>query len=304
MNWTRSPSACFSFSWLARATGIVSTRPVHVVNARRVLAKAYLTVSGPPSRPHPSALRVRSAGRNRSRSMDTPIVRDFTSRARAVSHATPTLRPVSIDIEPNHHRHNTDLTRRGSLQSLQTISRRITRSNTIRNYHADVPIRPQWTEPGAEPGIDPLQEAISHFSVLQQPCQITVVDYSEDRMERYDFDNEAFIDFIAKPREDWAACRWINVNGLSWDVIKALTIDQKLHRLAIEDLLTTGGRTKADFYKDHAFSKSTFSPVFQSSVNAINVVVVVLKFEYFTAVHFATFELNLWTYSDLRAAVE
>ena len=56
-----------------------------------------------------------------------------------------------------------------------------------------------------------------------------------------------------KPRPDWAVCRWINVNGLSWDVIKLLGNDKRLHRLAIEDLLNPRNRTKADWYSDHTY---------------------------------------------------
>jgi Mg2+ and Co2+ transporter CorA len=59
--------------------------------------------------------------------------------------------------------------------------------------------------------------------------------------------------FLSKPRPEWASCRWINVNGLSWDVIKLLGNFKKLHPLAIEDLMHTGNRTKADWYPEHAF---------------------------------------------------
>lgn len=55
------------------------------------------------------------------------------------------------------------------------------------------------------------------------------------------------------PRPDWATCRWINVNGLSWDVIKLLGNDKHLHRLAIEDLMNPKNRTKADWYSDHTY---------------------------------------------------
>jgi Mg2+ and Co2+ transporter CorA len=40
---------------------------------------------------------------------------------------------------------------------------------------------------------------------------------------------------------------------LSWDVIKLLGNFKKLHPLAIEDLMHTGNRTKADWYPEHAF---------------------------------------------------
>lgn len=40
--------------------------------------------------------------------------------------------------------------------------------------------------------------------------QITAVDFSKDRIEKYELTNETLEDFLAKPREDWATCRWIN----------------------------------------------------------------------------------------------
>jgi hypothetical protein len=43
------------------------------------------------------------------------------------------------------------------------------------------------------------------------------------------------------------------VNGLSWDVVRLLGAKQKLHSLAIEDLLHTRNRTKADWYPEHVF---------------------------------------------------
>ena len=55
------------------------------------------------------------------------------------------------------------------------------------------------------------------------------------------------------PRPEWATCRWININGLSWDVIQLLGNDKGLHRLAIEDLLNPRNRTKADWYSDHTY---------------------------------------------------
>lgn len=72
-------------------------------------------------------------------------------------------------------------------------------------------------------------------------------------MEINDFGNAGLIDFISKPQADWIACRWINVNGLSWDVIQALGKSKKLHRLAIEDMVNTNNRTKVDWYADHTF---------------------------------------------------
>jgi Mg2+ and Co2+ transporter CorA len=84
--------------------------------------------------------------------------------------------------------------------------------------------------------------------MLYEKCQITVVDYSEDDMEMHDFNNDELIEFLKTKQEDWIKCRWINVNGLSWDVIQALAAYKKLHKLAIEDLVNIENRTKADWY--------------------------------------------------------
>ena len=88
---------------------------------------------------------------------------------------------------------------------------------------------------------------------MHAQCDITVVDFSEEDIRLQHLDNETLPDFIKIPRPSWAACRWININGLSWDVIKLLGNDKHLHRLAIEDLLNPRNRTKADWYSDHTF---------------------------------------------------
>lgn len=51
----------------------------------------------------------------------------------------------------------------------------------------------------------------------------------------------------------WASCRRINVNGLIQDVIRKPGDNKKLHRLAIEDLINSRNRTKADWYSDHTY---------------------------------------------------
>lgn len=114
--------------------------------------------------------------------------------------------------------------------------------------------RPGW-QPGSEPGYDPELPDGGHASMptLNAPCRITVVDFSLDHVQKRHFDNESFIDFIEKPKEDWAKCRWININGLSWDVIQAVGNQKGLHKLALEDVMNIRNRTKADWYPNHAF---------------------------------------------------
>lgn len=82
---------------------------------------------------------------------------------------------------------------------------------------------------------------------LSAPCQITVVDFSQDRLSTRKLDNESLQAFLDRPKPDWVKCRWINVNGLSWDVIKILGRHKNLHRLAIEDIMNTRNRTKAEW---------------------------------------------------------
>ncbi|KAL2182058.1 uncharacterized protein P884DRAFT_189549 [Thermothelomyces heterothallicus CBS 202.75] len=88
---------------------------------------------------------------------------------------------------------------------------------------------------------------------LSAPCAITVVDFSQESLSIQRLDNETLPTFLSQPHPDWAKCRWINVNGLSWDVIKALGRHKNLHRLAIEDIMNTRNRTKAEWFPTHAF---------------------------------------------------
>lgn len=148
---------------------------------------------------------------------------------------------------------------RASIES--TLRRRVTRSHTVRHYEVQSPTRPyQHQEPGAEPGVDTKKDTEgSKYSHLYAKCQITVVDFSDQRVQCYELDNDTLEDFLAQPKEDWVSCRWVNVNGLSWDVIRTLGNHKNLHRLAIEDLMSTQSRTKVDWYSDQAFLLLTLS---------------------------------------------
>lgn len=135
--------------------------------------------------------------------------------------------------------------------------RRPLRSNTVKTYRPERKGVP-W-QPGGEPGIDTsaIQDGQSFRggSLLHEECEILIVDYSQDHCAMQRLNNRTLVAFMEQPRPDWIKCRWINVNGLSWDVIKLLGNDKGLHRLAIEDMLNTKNRTKADWYSDHTYSK-------------------------------------------------
>ncbi|KAG9191385.1 hypothetical protein G6011_09473 [Alternaria panax] len=101
-----------------------------------------------------------------------------------------------------------------------TLRRRITRSHTVEHYQSST--RPyQHQEPGAEPGVDTKNETdAANYHHLYARRQITIVDFSDERVECHELGNDTLEDFVNYPKEDWVACRWINANGLSWDVIR------------------------------------------------------------------------------------
>lgn len=83
--------------------------------------------------------------------------------------------------------------------------------------------------PGAEPGIDVRRDsAYINYGHIRQNCLIEIADYSSVRSSFGRMTNQEFINFLSSPpaseREQWAKVRWINVGGISWDVIRALAL--------------------------------------------------------------------------------
>ncbi|KAJ6570112.1 magnesium transporter [Mycena vulgaris] len=113
---------------------------------------------------------------------------------------------------------------------------------------------------GAEPGVDPRRaSADAQFGGIKQDCVIEVADYSAIRSSFGRMTNREFVSFMNDPgaseREPWVKVRWINIGGMSWDVIKAVSIKYDLHPLALEDVFHTRSQTrsKADYYTKHLF---------------------------------------------------
>lgn len=129
--------------------------------------------------------------------------------------------------------------------------RRPKRSLTAQVYQPQPRFR-LW-KPGQEPGIDPSHPTSAQYD-LHADCGITVVDFSQDDMRMGELDNSTIQGFMDTPRDEKYSCRWINVNGLSWDVISAIGNAKRFHRLSIEDLINRKNRTKADWYSDHTYS--------------------------------------------------
>ncbi|KAJ7849060.1 hypothetical protein B0H14DRAFT_3086036 [Mycena olivaceomarginata] len=104
---------------------------------------------------------------------------------------------------------------------------------------------------GSEPGINPREnDKYSHFS---EKCAIQVTDFS----------SEHFVEIMKHPAPNPDAngapakrsLRWINIAGISWDVLSALALRYDLHTLALEDVLHEQGhnQSKADYYPQHLF---------------------------------------------------
>ncbi|CDO77265.1 hypothetical protein BN946_scf184753.g15 [Trametes cinnabarina] len=113
---------------------------------------------------------------------------------------------------------------------------------------------------GAEPGVDPRRaSAFLNYGHIRQQCLIEVNDYSTMRTSFGRMTNAEFIRLLAdnnaSRREPWVKVRWINVGGISWDVISALALKYDMHPLALEDVLHQRGhaRSKADYYPQHLF---------------------------------------------------
>lgn len=83
--------------------------------------------------------------------------------------------------------------------------------------------------PGAEPGVDVRRDsAYLTYGHIRQNCLIEIADYSSVRSNFRRMTNVEFINFLgntkASEREPWVKVRWINVGGISWDVLRALAL--------------------------------------------------------------------------------
>ncbi|KAG9899277.1 hypothetical protein KCV02_g16397, partial [Aureobasidium melanogenum] len=192
--------------------------------------------------------------------MDNTTVRDFQSpsgtdrvtfQEQEPVGRNSTAVPRSPEILPGRQRFGSVASGTSFASNETTRQRRLSRSNTVKTYHE--PTRPNW-QPGAEPGIDTDAERVSpHLEALRARCDILVADFGAEQLETVQVENNSLEEILTEKRPPHLPCRWISVNGLSWDVIKILGQHYGLHRLAIEDLIHTRTRTKCDWYSDHAF---------------------------------------------------
>lgn len=86
---------------------------------------------------------------------------------------------------------------------------------------------------GAEPGINPRGDgATAQYGYFQQECVIDVIDYSCEHVASKRVSNAEFVELMQNPlrRPDPSptkpsSLRWINIGGLSWDVISAAALN-------------------------------------------------------------------------------
>jgi len=79
--------------------------------------------------------------------------------------------------------------------------------------------------PGSEPGLDPRRATVNAiYSNVHELCEIEVVDYSASNVEFNQYDNKGFVQLMRRQRPSWAKVRWINIAGVSWDVLSSLAL--------------------------------------------------------------------------------
>lgn len=109
-----------------------------------------------------------------------------------------------------------------------------------------------------DPGIDvgnPVTSKVLH-NVRHEGCVIDVMDYGVAHLKSTRLNNANLEAFLAQPYRATAKhVRWINVSGISWDVISLLARQYELHPLSIEDIYSGEkiARSKVDYYPQHVF---------------------------------------------------
>ena len=183
----------------------------------------------------------------------TPQAQDFATGAQPMRLNTNTMKPSHIDLEAQSPKSPAigDDVKSPISPADSTRFRKVARSNTAMTYRPQR--RGQAWIPGQEPGIDVSIPNKGQENQIFEDCDITVIDFSQNDMEKHHLGNLSLGAFLKESRPEWSSCRWISVNGLSWDVIELLGRHKNLHRLAIEDLMNPRNRTKADWYSDHTY---------------------------------------------------
>ncbi|TPX35257.1 hypothetical protein SmJEL517_g02277 [Synchytrium microbalum] len=103
-----------------------------------------------------------------------------------------------------------------------------------------------------EPGVN-MRSPPEHLLKIRGHCTITVWQYDEHRCSTEVLTNDDLPKFLETPRPSYSKVRWINIQGMDFEVIRALAHTYDLHPLAIEDVFHTPQRIKTDQYENSLF---------------------------------------------------
>ncbi|GBF99998.1 hypothetical protein Rsub_12725 [Raphidocelis subcapitata] len=110
---------------------------------------------------------------------------------------------------------------------------------------------------GVLPGLDVTRDAVEYekaYGHIKARASISLTDYSRDKVDIVEGASNAMLPMLLdRPRPEWSRVRWLNIMGLSWELVLQLARRYDWHPLAVEDLMHTPQRIKADFYEDHLF---------------------------------------------------
>jgi magnesium transporter len=113
-----------------------------------------------------------------------------------------------------------------------------------------------WGQPAGRIEKPGQAAGIESFADIDKPpgpdeVRIAWTDFSVERIETVP---EGSIDqLVAAPRPEWAAARWINVDGLHPYIVNRLRSMHAIHTLAAEDVLRTAQRPKLESYESGLF---------------------------------------------------
>ncbi|QRV73040.1 CorA-like magnesium transporter protein [Ceratobasidium sp. AG-Ba] len=92
-----------------------------------------------------------------------------------------------------------------------------------------------------------------------QDCKVHVWDYGPTKARPLQFQtNHDFIEWLESDKSErglWSKVRWINISGLSWDILGVLKQKYDLHPLSLDVVFhaRNNSRSKADYYAKHLF---------------------------------------------------
>ena len=110
-----------------------------------------------------------------------------------------------------------------------------------------VPRLRKRSKPGAVAGLE--LSDLAQMPTTKEPVSVTCIDYGPSQARVHEVTD--LPGFLAAHRPEWAAVRWINVDGLGdMSVVRGLAEKYRLHPLAVEDVLHVTHRPKVEAYDD------------------------------------------------------